>query len=147
MQVGAPVISPANSPDPFWRSLQTLTVTRAVIAGVLLVYLTVNVRHNFWSTGPLNYRVTGLLYLLLSIGFMLLALYYRRRFWWQLTSQIALDIVAISLLYIAGGGAKSGLAILYLFPLAGAGTLASLLMALFFVSVVALFLLAESSYQ
>ncbi|MFD2273694.1 nitrogen regulation protein NR(II) [Undibacterium arcticum] len=101
----------------------------------------------FWSTGTLNSRVTGVLYLLLSIGFVLLALYYRRRFWWQLTSQIALDIVAISLLYIAGGGAKSGLAILYLFPLAGAAILTSLLMALLFVSVVALFMLAESSYQ
>jgi two-component system sensor histidine kinase PilS (NtrC family) len=50
-------------------------------------------------------------------------------------------------LYVAAGGAKSGLAILYLFPLAGGAILAPTVLALFFVSVTTLFLLAESAYQ
>jgi two-component system sensor histidine kinase PilS (NtrC family) len=61
--------------------------------------------------------------------------------------QIALDIAAISLIYFSLGGLKSGLAILFLFPLAGGAILAPLVLALFFVSAVTLILLAENSYQ
>ena len=53
----------------------------------------------------------------------------------------------ISLLYVAAGGARSGLAILYLFPLAGGAILAPLLLALFFAALVALFLLPKAAYQ
>ena len=49
------------------------------------------------------------------------------------------------MLYVAAGGVRSGLAILYLFPLAGAAILAPLMLALFFAALVALFLLLESA--
>jgi two-component system, NtrC family, sensor histidine kinase PilS len=142
--VPAPVV---ENRDIFWRSLQALSVTRVVIAGVLLTYLGFNPRKGFWLAGQFIYRETGLVYFLLAIVFALLTLYHRRRFLFNLSSQIVTDVVAISLLYAAAGGAKSGLAILYLFPLAGAAILAPLVLALFFVSLATLFLLLESWYQ
>jgi two-component system, NtrC family, sensor histidine kinase PilS len=137
----------AESRDIFWRSLQTLSVTRVVIAAVLLTYLSLNGHKGFWLAGQFIYRETGFVYFLLAIAFALLTLYQRRRFLLNLSSQTVVDIVAVSLLYAAAGGAKSGLAILYLFPLAGAAILAPLVLALFFVSVATLFLLLESWYQ
>ncbi len=130
-----------------WRPLQTFSVTRIVIALVLLVYLGFNaVRETRELEFPLDWEV-GIVYLLLAAGFALLSVYLQKRFMLHLLAQLTTDIVAISMLYVAAGGAKSGLAILYLFPLAGCAILAPLMLALFFVSVVTLILLAESGYQ
>jgi two-component system sensor histidine kinase PilS (NtrC family) len=132
----------AESRDTFWRSLQTLNATRIVIALVLLLYL------SFDSKGPrAGYAETCMVYLAAALMFGMLTVYWRRRFMFQLGAQIALDIGVISLLYVGAGGARSGLAILYLFPLAGAAILAPLLLALFSASLVTLFLIGESAYQ
>lgn len=131
----------------FWRSLQTFAVTRVVIAIVLLVYVSFNGRKAFLEADRLFDLATCLVYLLLASGFFALVLHWRRRFLLQLLSQILVDIGVISLLYLSAGGAKSGLAILYLFPLAGCAILAPLVWALFFASLVSLILLGESGYQ
>lgn len=129
----------------FWRTLQTFAFTRTLIVAVLLVYFSLSEaklwpdRQQFWEA--------CLVYLLLALLFVLSSLYWRRRFMLQLVLQIALDIGAISFLYLSAGGIKSGLAILYLFPLAGGAILAPLVLALFFVSAVTLILLAENGYQ
>jgi two-component system sensor histidine kinase PilS (NtrC family) len=135
-----------ESRETFWRSLQTLSVTRVLIAIVLLGYLSFN-NKQLWGAGQFIYGEICIAYLLLAFGFAVLAGYYRRRFLLQLLSQITADICVISMLYVVAGGAKSGLAILFLLPLAGSAILAPLMVALFFVSVVTLFLLAESAYQ
>lgn len=133
--------------DTFWRTLQTFGVTRIVIAIVLLAYLSANSKKEFWASGAFIYREICFVYLILACAFALLALYWRRRLMLHLVSQVTIDIGVISVLYVAAGGAKSGLAILYLFPLAGAAILTALPLALFFVSTVTLVLLAESSFQ
>jgi two-component system sensor histidine kinase PilS (NtrC family) len=135
-----------ESRETFWRSLQTLNATRIVIAMVLLLYL------SFDSKGPRPgvqhlYAETCIAYLVAALLFGMLTVYWRRRFLYQLGAQIALDIGAISLLYISAGGPRSGMAILYLFPLAGAAILAPLLLALFSASLVTLFLIGESAWQ
>jgi len=86
-------------------------------------------------------------YLAAALAFAALAHFYRRRFMLQLLTQLAVDFTVISTLYVAAGGLRSGLAILYLFPLAGAAILTPLLLALFCSSVVALFMLAETTYK
>jgi two-component system sensor histidine kinase PilS (NtrC family) len=143
-----PVLS-AAARETFWRSLQTLTVTRIVIALVLLVYLSVDAGHGrisgqFPGSG---YAETCVAYVLAAVLFAAVTHYWRHRFRLQLASQILVDIGAISLLYLAAGGARSGLGLLYLFPLAGAAILAPLVLALFSASLATLFLLAESTYQ
>jgi two-component system sensor histidine kinase PilS (NtrC family) len=136
----------AESRDTFWRSLQALNVTRVVIAAVLLAYLSFD-GHGLRGSGLAAYAQLCLAYVLLSIGFALLTVYARRRFLLQLLVQIACDLTVISLLYLAAGGLRSGLAILYLFPLAGMAILAPLTLALFSASLVALFMVGQSSWQ
>jgi two-component system sensor histidine kinase PilS (NtrC family) len=136
----------ADSRATFWRSLQTLNATRVVIALVLLVYLSFDSR-GLHAVDQYFYLKICLAYLGLSIGFALSAVYVQRRFSVQLLSQIACDLGIISVLYLAGGGMRSGLAILYLFPLAGLAILAPLVIALFCASLVTLFLLGDSTWQ
>jgi len=129
-----------------WRSLQTFTVTRIVIALVLLLYLGVHVNG---GEPRLDAATTGtcLFYLAAALLFAALATWWRRRFVLQLACQVAVDLAVISLLYLEAGGMRSGLAILYLFPLGGAAILASLTLALFTSAIATLFLLAETTWQ
>ncbi|MES2151342.1 MAG: ATP-binding protein [Pseudomonadota bacterium] len=135
-----------ESRDTFWRSLRTLNATRVVIALVLLVYLSFDTKSGR-ATGQPAYAEACIAYLVLATLFGLLTIYWRRRFLFQLGAQIAVDVTVISMLYVSAGGARSGLVILYLFPLAGAAILAPLLLALLAAAMVTLFLLAESTYQ
>jgi two-component system sensor histidine kinase PilS (NtrC family) len=139
----------AASRETFWRSLQTLTATRIVIALVLLVYLSVDTRHAGAGSllGGTAYTETCIAYVLVALLFAAVTQYWRHRFLWQLSCQILVDIAVISLLYLAAGGARSGLGLLYLFPLAGAAILAPLVLALFSAALATLFLLAESTWQ
>lgn len=143
----AEMLGPMETRASFWRSLQTFNITRVVVAGVLVGYINfTNAQLPFFS----NHNVIALTSILYFIAALLLALtgmFYRHRFILQLLAQILLDLCVISLLYIAGGGARSGLAILYLLPLAGLAVLAPLTVALFFVSLVSIFLLLEGTYQ
>jgi len=133
----------AQSRETFWRSLHTLNTTRVVIAVVLLAYL------SFGREGGLGglYAMVCLVYLVLAVLFAGLTARLRRRFLLQVISQLAVDIGVISLLIVIGGATRDGLVIMYLFPLAGAAILTPMLLALFFASVVTLFLLGESLYQ
>jgi two-component system sensor histidine kinase PilS (NtrC family) len=139
--------SSSSSQETLWRTLQTFNATRIVIAVVLLAFLIASTRKGFWITEQFLYRETCAAYLLSAVMFAVLSAYHKRRFLLQLTLAVAVDIAVISTLYIAAGGEKSGLAILYLFPLAGSAILAPLVLALFFTSVVTITLLAESGYQ
>jgi len=136
-----------ESEDTFWRTLQTFNATRIVIAVVLLAYLSVNTKKGFWVSEHFLYREACMAYVAAAVLFAILAAFYRQRFLTQIAAQIAVDITVISMLYMSAGGAKSGLGILYLFPLAGSAILAPLVLALFFTSIVTLVLLAESGIQ
>lgn len=143
MKQAKPVFDDARA--TFWRTLQTFAFTRTLIVAILLVYFSLS-EAKLWSDKQ-QFWEACLVYLLLASLFVLSSLYWRRRFILQLVLQIALDIGAITFLYLSAGGIKSGLAILYLFPLAGGAILAPLVLALFFVSAVTLILLAENGYQ
>jgi two-component system sensor histidine kinase PilS (NtrC family) len=132
----------AESRATFWRSLHTLNITRIVIALVLLLSLSVSGTR---STGS-AYAETCIVYLLLALLFAAVTIKWRHKFLIQLGGQVAVDLAAISLLYLAGG-ARGGLGILYLFPLAGAAILAPLTLALFSAALATLFLLGESIYR
>lgn len=131
--------------ETFWRTLTTFAATRILIALVLLLYLSFNSRNQFGEILQQTYWQTCIAYLMLALGFLVLALKVRQRFLLQLAAQITCDIAVVSILYIVGGGGRSGLAILYLFPLAGSAILAPLVLAFFFVAAVTLILLGESA--
>lgn len=133
--------------ETFWLSLQTFCITRSVITVLILVYLNFNTGKSARTLEAAVSWEASIFYMVLAAVFAWLAIYVRKRFMLQLLAQLTTDVVVVSLLYIAAGGASSGLAILYLFPLAGAAILAPLVLALFFVSLVTLVLLSESGYQ
>lgn len=138
---------PTATRDTYWRSLQAFNVTRVVIASVLLAYLSFNHGKGQWPSDQSVYRQLCLLYVISSMMLVMLAHNFRRNFLAQLVSQIAFDIIVISLLYASAGGTKTGLAILYLFPLVGGAILAPRALALFFAALVSIFLLSESGYR
>lgn len=133
--------------NTLWRTLVTFCVTRLVIVAVLALFLLLNIKKGTVSIDLAVYWRTCASYMIAAVICAIIAIRYRRHFRWQLALQLTVDIAAISVLYTAAGGDKSGLAILYLFPLAGGAILAPLPMALFFVSVVTLFMLGEVGYQ
>lgn len=145
MKIRWPALS-TQSRTTFWRSLQALNVTRIVIGVVLLLYLAFDVRDGRAATDP-AYARTCFVYFGAAVLFGLLTTFWKRRFPLQLACQIATDLAAISLLYLAAGGVRSGLGILYLFPLAGAAILAPLVLALFSASIASIFVLLEASWQ
>lgn len=136
-----------RSRETLWRTLQTFNVTRIAIALVLLAYLSINARQGFWLYEGFLYRETCAIYLALAFGLAIVAAWRKRRLLLQLAAGIVVDLVLITILYVAAGGARSGLAILYLFPLAGSAVLAPMMLALFFTALVALTMLLESAYQ
>jgi len=145
LKIRWPALS-TQSRTTFWRSLQALNVTRIVIGIVLLLYMAFDVRDGRAATDP-AYARTCFFYLGAAVLFGLVTSVWKRRFPLQLAIQIAVDLVAISLLYQAAGGVRSGLGILYLFPLAGAAILAPLVLALFSASVASIIVLLQASWQ
>ena len=144
-RIADPLLQAAPPSDAtLWRTLHTFNATRIVIAMLLLVYLGVSGAHGLPVDGPAPYWQLCTVYLAGAIAFAVLASYSRERFLLQLSAQIAVDMVIISSLYVVAGGGRSGLAILFLFPLAGGAILAPLLLALLYTSVVALVMLVES---
>ncbi len=133
--------------DTLWRSLQTFNISRVLIAIILITYLGIKSNRESWLLDHAVLKSLTFIYFLLALGFVYIKLRWTSRFLLQLVSQVSVDLVVISVLYIGAGGSKSGLVILYLFPLAGAGILGSLLLASSFVSAVSLFLLFINAYQ
>ena len=102
---------PLRSPklrESFWRTLMTFNITRVVIAIVLFALLAFNLKRGASDTEHDVYWQTCIAYLVLAILFAGFAFYYRGRFILQLLIQITVDILAISLLYAASGGARAG---------------------------------------
>jgi two-component system, NtrC family, sensor histidine kinase PilS len=138
---------PKDARETFWRSLQTFCITRVAIAFVVLAYFIVNVLwQNSFEKLATEWRYC-ITYVVVAVGFALLSVYFKKRFVLQLLVQLAVDLIVISFLYAEAGGVRSGIAILYLFPLAGCAILLPLVSALFFDALVALFMLGESAYQ
>ncbi len=123
-----------NPTQTLWRSLQTLSITRVLIAAILLALLGFNNSKYIWSIAPILYRNISLVYLIGSIGFVILQLKFKRYFLWQLGAQAMFDVTVISVFYFVAGGLNSSLVILYLFPLASCAILAPLIWALFLFS-------------
>lgn len=137
-------------PEPtpsFWRSLQTLNISRVIIAISLLLLLNLRSTKDIWVFSHVFAIDICTAYLISSLGFTILKVVHTRHFILQLLSQITLDIIIISLLYLGSGGGRGGFNILFLFPLAGVSILAPLLWAFFFCSLVSLLLLSEGMYR
>ena len=125
-------------PEPFWRSLFYFNVYRLLVALLLLLIVAI------WGTNAVvrlarpdavRRRPTSPTSLFSVACFVLISA--RRHFNLQLTLQVAADIVFIVVLIYASGGISSGLGLLLLTTLAGAGLISRGRLTLFYAALAA----------
>jgi two-component system sensor histidine kinase PilS (NtrC family) len=142
---GAPY--PGAHSEQFWRSLFYFNVYRLLVALLLLLSVAIW-GSNLWfgSRDLALFVATDLAYVVFSIAcFVLISA--RRHFDIQLTLQVAADVVFIVLLIYASSGISSGLGLLLLTTLAGAGLISRGRLTLFFAALAAIGVLLEHTYE
>lgn len=140
------VVSQQN--DSLWRSLRYFSYYRAIVAGVFLA--TILLSDGALAVGSQDPRLffwTSLGYLTASLGYLILLKRWPHAFHLQLTLQVVTDILLLTLMLFASGGAKSGMAMMILVVLAGAGLVGQGRMVLFYAALATLALLLEQSYR
>ncbi|HSQ05783.1 MAG TPA: histidine kinase dimerization/phospho-acceptor domain-containing protein, partial [Burkholderiales bacterium] len=133
--------------DSFWRSLFLFNIYRFTVAVILLIVVTTwGNRLQFGSRDLVLFVFTSSAYAVFSLGcFALMRL--RSRFDLQLTAQVVADIVFIVLLTYASDGISSGLGLLLLTVLAGAGLISRGRLALFHAALASIGVLLEHTYE
>jgi len=134
--------------ESFWRSLRFFSIYRLSIAMLFLVAALV-----FGDTVSLGtqdaqlFERTAAVYLLLAVAFLVALLRRPRRFNLQLSVQVAVDVVALTLMMFASGGQKSGIAVLLLVVVAAAGLVGQGRMTLFYAALASVAMLLEESWR
>jgi two-component system sensor histidine kinase PilS (NtrC family) len=138
---------PGEHPEPFWRSLFYFNVYRLLIALLLLLSVVIWGSNLWFGSRDLRlFVVADLAYVVFSIAcFVLISA--RRHFDLQLTLQVAADVVFIVLLIYSSSGISSGLGLLLLTTLAGAGLISRGRLTLFFAALASIGVLLEHTYE
>ncbi|HEU0202500.1 MAG TPA: PAS domain-containing sensor histidine kinase [Burkholderiaceae bacterium] len=134
---------------PVWRTLEYFALVRVLVASSLVLSVAA------FGTPPRPGEATILLpplgasiaYFVLAAGVAILALYVRQNYKLQVVGQLAVDLVAISLLVAVSGGTRGGMMVLYLLPIAGAALLSSTLVAFFVCSLGVVYLLLDTALR
>jgi len=139
--------SPGEHLEPFWRSLFYFNVYRLLIALLLLLSVVIWGSNLWFGSRDLGlFVVADLAYVVFSIAcFVLISA--RRHFDLQLTLQVAADVVFLVLLIYASNGISSGLGLLLLTTLAGAGLISRGRLTLFFAALASIGVLLEHTYE
>ena len=148
MSAASPAPQVADAIESFWRPLRYFSIYRLSIATLFLVAALVF--GDTVSLGTQDARLFGrvaTVYLLLAVGFLVLLLHRPGSFSLQLSVQVAADIVALTLMMFASGGQKSGIAILLLVVVAGAGLVGQGRMTLFYAALASVAMLLEESWR
>lgn len=137
----------APTPQPPWRALRNFALARVLLAAVLMVAVAIVGERP--PAGPDTRFILPLtlVYFALACGLALVTLGWRRHFAAQLSTQLAGDLILITLMIAAAGGFSGGIMVMYLLPLAGASVLLPTVPAFFVCSVAALALLVEASLR
>jgi two-component system sensor histidine kinase PilS (NtrC family) len=139
---------PLQQSSIYWRSLNYFNLYRIVVAGVFA--FTVLVYGDTLSFGTQNlalFASVSFVYLILAVAFYGSLQHVRGRFNVYLTLQVATDILALTLLMYASGGAKSGITIMLLVVLAGAGLVGEGRLTLFYAALATLAVQFEQAYR
>ncbi|MDD5176573.1 MAG: ATP-binding protein [Sterolibacterium sp.] len=141
----APMLGP---PDAFWRSLHYFNLYRLGVATVFICAILIyGGSLSFGSQNPDMFARASFAYLLLALLFYVALRQFRRGFSFHLTLQVVTDILVLTLLMYASGGAKSGMAFMLLVVLAGAGLVGQGRLTLFFAALATLAVLLEQAYR
>jgi len=134
-------------PDSFWRSLLFFNIYRLIVAALLLAVVAVwGGTLSFGSVHLVLFVGAACAYFLFSVAcFALITM--RWHFNFQLTLQVAADIGFIVILIYASGGISSGLGLLLLTTLAGAGLISRGRLTLFYAALASIAVLLEQTYE
>lgn len=143
-----PPVDLSRRGDSLWVSFGYFNVYRLVVATVFFVaILALGKTSQLGSERPLLFSWVSLAYWILAVLFY--ATYRRLQAGLnvQLSVHVLCDIVALTLMMHASGGPKSGLSIVLLITLAGAGLVGQGRMVVFYAALATLFVLGEQLYR
>jgi len=140
---------PQEAPsEVFLRSLFYFNLYRLVVASVFVcVVFFYGGTLSFGSERPGLFAWVAVAYLLVAALFFGTLDWVRRRFNLYLSVQVATDILALTLLMHASGGARSGLSFMLLVVVAGAGLVGEGRLTLFYAALAALAVQFEQGYR
>jgi len=146
--VGSPRSRRSEYPDSYWRSLQFFNAYRLTVA----VLMTAAAAYFGGSTilgayDRATFLLTGAAYVFLAVLSFIPARVRRPELDWQLSMQVTADVACIVLLMHASGGIVSGLGLLLLAVLAGAGLISRGRLTLFHAALASIAVLLEHTYQ
>lgn len=131
-------------PDTYWRSLSYFSIYRLIVAAVFFfAAVFYGSSLNLGAQDIQLFRWVGAGYLLFAIGSLLSVNTVPRAFNLQLTTQVVVDVLALTLLMYASGGAKSGIGVMIFVVLAGAGLVGQGRMTVFYAALATLAVLVE----
>ncbi|MDP1526553.1 MAG: ATP-binding protein [Rhodocyclaceae bacterium] len=134
--------------ESLWRSLGYFSYYRLIVAGVFLgMSLWFPSELTIGGESPKLFLWTCVTYLSLAVVSLGALRIWRQAFGLQLTLQVAADILLLTLLLYASGGGKSGIAMMILVVLVGAGLVGQGRMVLFYAAFATLVLLFEQAYR
>lgn len=139
---GSPVVDPV---DQYWRSLYYFNIYRLIVGGGLLFFAWKIQWSHFGATDFHLFLYAGIAHIACSVLSMALIRFRFPDFNGQLAFQVMTDIVLFSIMLYASGGLQSGLGVLLLVSLAGAGLISRGSLALFFASIATLGLLLQET--
>jgi len=133
--------------EPFWRSLFYFNGYRLLVALLLLMSVAIWGSSLWFGSRDITlFVVASVAYLVFGVAcFVLISA--RRRFNLQLTLQVAADVGFIVLLLYASSGISSGLGLLLLTTLAGAGLISRGRLTLFYAALASIGVLLEQTYE
>ncbi|HZV53386.1 MAG TPA: ATP-binding protein [Rhodocyclaceae bacterium] len=134
--------------DSFWRSLRYFGVYRVGVAAVFLIlFLMTGGTANLASQNAPLFLWADSFYLVFAFAFLFAMQRFERAFNLQLSVQVACDVVALTLLMYASGGARSGIAFMLVVVVAGAGLVGQGRLTLFYAALATLAVLLEQSFR
>ncbi len=96
-----------------WRALQIFSIYRLIVALTLFFVFLVQIENISLGTyNPGLYYACAMLYVLFCFTSLILSVFIKQRFYLQITIQVIVDIISVTMLMHASGGANSGLGVL-----------------------------------
>lgn len=140
-------VRPERTPESFWISLRYFNLYRMAVAGLFLGLAVFYDDTLALGSHRLElFRYTAAAYLIAGIVLQSVLRNLRELFNQQLTLQVGIDIVAITLLMYASGGIRSGLGVMLFISLTGAAIVAPQRLNLLYASLATIALLLEQGY-
>jgi two-component system sensor histidine kinase PilS (NtrC family) len=135
---------PAEVADSFWTSLHYFALYRLVVAAVFVsAYLLTGGSANIGAEHGRLFLGVAFAYLAASFVFLFVLRRTRRGFNGQLSLQVLVDVVALVALMYASGGSRSGIAVMLVVVVAGAGLVGQGRLTLFYAALATIGVLGE----